>query len=171
VCSSDLVMLAGRVGGAFAAELGTMAVTEQIDALRVMGASPISYLVVPRVVACLIMIPIMTVFSDLLGVAGGWMITVGLFGVTNHDFWSFASYLVGMWDISTGLLKSVFFGLAIALICCYKGFHCGSGAHGVGRATTDGFVTSFVTIIVLNFFLAKLAKDLQTMIFGFQAAG
>jgi len=160
-------MLAGRVGGAFAAELGTMAVTEQIDALRVMGAAPVGYLVVPRVVACVIMIPIMTIFSDLLGVLGAWGIIVGVFDVTNHEYWSNASRFVNLWALNVGLTKSLFFGLSIGLICCYKGFHCGAGAQGVGRATTDAFVTSFVTIIVLNFFLAKLANDLYDLIYGY----
>ncbi|MDH3583800.1 MAG: ABC transporter permease, partial [Phycisphaerae bacterium] len=130
------VMLAGRVGGAFAAELGTMAVTEQIDALRVMGSAPNSYLVVPRLLACLIMIPILTIFSDLLGIVGGWAITVGVWNVTNHDYWSYSQRFVETWAIGTGLVKSVFFGVAIALVSCYKGFHCRQGAHGVGRATT-----------------------------------
>jgi len=161
------VMLAGRVGGAFAAEIGTMAVTEQIDALRVMGASPVSYLVVPRVIACLIMIPIMTVFSDLLGILGGWVIMVGMYGVTNSDHWAYSEQFVQFWDLVTGLVKSLFFGLAISLICCYKGFHCGAGAQGVGRATTDAFVTSFVAIIILNFFLAKFSNDLYWFLFGY----
>jgi phospholipid/cholesterol/gamma-HCH transport system permease protein len=160
------VMLAGRVGGAFSAELGTMSVTEQIDALRVMAADPVSYLVVPRVLACVIMIPILTVFADLIGIFGAWMITVVTFGVPHHDYWSFAQWFVRPWDVGTGIVKSICFGLAIGLICCYKGFYCGRGAQGVGRATTDAFVTSFVTIIVLNFFLAKLANDLDRMVHG-----
>ncbi len=163
------VMLAGRVGGAFTAELGTMSVTEQIDALRAMAADPVSYLVVPRVLACVIMIPILTVFSDVVGILGAWLMTVHLFGVTNHDYWSFTASFVGLWDVSTGLAKSVFFGLAIGVICCYKGFACGKGAHGVGRATTDAFVASFVTIIIMNFFLAKFSRDLYNLFFG--AAG
>lgn len=161
------VMLAGRVGGAFAAELGTMSVTEQVDALKVMGTSPVGYLVVPRVLACLVMIPIMTVFSDLTGVLGGWAITVGLFGVTNHEFWANSASFVGLYDISAGLAKGLMFGLAIGLVCCYKGFHCTAGAQGVGRATTDAFVTSFVAIIILNFFLAKFTSDLYHLIWGY----
>jgi len=162
------IMLAGRVGGAFAAELGTMTVTEQVDALRVMGAAPISYLVVPRLLACIIMIPIMTIFSDLLGVLGGWMVTVLGFGVTNHDYWTNAARFVYSWDIFSGLIKSLFFGISIGLICCYKGFNCRPGAQGVGRATTDAFVTSFVAIIILNFFLAKFTKDLYYLIWGYE---
>ncbi len=160
------MMLAGRVGGAFTAELGTMVVTEQIDAMRSMATDPVSYLVVPRVLACVIMIPILTIFSDVVGMAGGWLITVKMFGVTNHDYWSFSASFVNMWDVMTGLSKSVFFGLAIGVICCYKGFYCGKGARGVGRATTDAFVTSFVTIIIMNFFLAKFSKDLYHLLIG-----
>jgi len=163
------VMLAGRVGGAFAAELGTMAVTEQIDALRVMGAAPVSYLVVPRIIACFIMIPLMTIYSDLLGVWGGWLIAVRFFGVESENFWLFAAQFVTGWDIFMGMLKSVFFGVTIALICCYKGFYCGKGAQGVGRATTDAFVTSFVCIIILNFFLAMLGRELFRWIYGYEA--
>ncbi len=164
------VMLAGRVGGAFAAELGTMAVTEQIDALRVMGAAPVSYLVVPRVIACVIMIPIMTIFSDLLGVFGSWAITVGMFEVPNDVYWMESARYVDTWSIGTGLAKSLFFGLAIGLISCYRGFNSTAGAQGVGRATTEAFVTSFVAIIVLNFFLAKFANDLYTLIYGYKGA-
>jgi phospholipid/cholesterol/gamma-HCH transport system permease protein len=160
------VMLAGRVGGAFAAELGTMAVTEQIDALRVMGAAPISYLVVPRVIACLIMIPILTIFSDLVGVMGGWLITVGMFGVSNQDYWHYCAQFVDLWGINTGLTKSLAFGLSIGLIACYKGFYSDKGAQGVGRATTDAFVTSFIAIIVINFFMAKFTNDLLKVIYG-----
>ena len=161
------VMLAGRVGGAFAAELGTMNVTEQIDALRVMGAAPISYLVVPRLTACIVMIPIMTVFSDIVGSCGGWMITVS-YGVTSHDYWQYSALFVESWDIFSGLVKSLFFGISIGLICCYKGFNCKPGAQGVGQATTEAFVTSFIAIIILNFFLAKFTKDLYVMLFGYE---
>lgn len=161
------IMLAGRVGGAFAAELGTMNVTEQIDALRVMGAAPIRYLVVPRLLACIIMIPIMTLFSDLMGVYGGWLIIVRVYDVTAADYWSNSASFIVTWDIVSGLIKSLFFGISIGLICCYKGFNCRPGAQGVGQATTDAFVTSFVAIIVLNFFLAKLTKDLYFLIWGY----
>jgi phospholipid/cholesterol/gamma-HCH transport system permease protein len=160
------VMIAGRVGGAVSAEVGTMRVTEQLDALRVMGADPIAYLVVPRVMACLIMVPVLTVISDLLGILGGWLVVVQGFGVDNTSYWDFSQQFVGNWDIFTGLIKAVVFGLAISLIACYKGFHCESGAAGVGRATTDSFVTSFIVIIVANFFLAKFLKDLYIVIYG-----
>ncbi|MFP4143595.1 MAG: MlaE family ABC transporter permease [Phycisphaeraceae bacterium] len=160
------VMIAGRVGGAVSAELGTMRVTEQIDALHVMGADPIAYLVVPRVLACLIMLPALTIVSDLLGIFGGYLVIVRGFGVSPQAYWDFSADFVGNWDVFTGLIKSVVFGLAIGLISCYKGFNCQSGAAGVGRAATDSFVTSFIAIIIANFFLAKFIRDLYTAIYG-----
>jgi len=159
-------MLAGRVGSSMAAELGTMRVTEQLDAMRVMGADPIAHLVVPRVVACVLMIPVLTVFSDLTGVYGGYLITVRGFGVSHDSYWEFSEFFVTNYDIFTGLAKSVVFGLIIGLVSCYKGFHCAPGAAGVGRAATDAFVTSFVGIIVANFFLAKFLNDIYTVIYG-----
>ncbi|QDU33601.1 ABC transport permease subunit MlaE [Poriferisphaera corsica] len=160
------VMIAGRVGGAISAELGTMKVTEQIDALRVMGTDPIAYLVVPRVIACLIMVPVLTVFSDLLGVLGGWFVIVRGYGVDNGEYWAFSKSFVGPWDIFTGLGKGFFFGGAIGMISCYKGFNCGAGASGVGRAATDAFVTSFIAIIISNFFLATFFKNIYSLIWG-----
>lgn len=160
------VMLAGRVGGSVSAELGTMRVTEQIDALSAMGADPYAYLVVPRVVACIVMVPILTVFSDLLGIFGGYLVTVRGFGVNAQAYWHFSSLFITGYDVTTGLVKSTIFGLAIGLISCYKGFYCGSGAAGVGRAATDSFVTSFVAIIISNFVLAKFLHDLYIVLYG-----
>ena len=140
--------------------------TEQLDALRAMGVDPIAHLVVPRVFACVTMIPLLTVFSDLLGVLGGYIITVRGFGVAADDYWAYSASIIVPFDVFTGLIKSVFFGLAIGLISCYKGFHCAGGAAGVGRASTDAFVTSFIAIIVANFFLAKLLNDLAVWILG-----
>ncbi len=160
------VMIAGRVGGAVTAQLGTMRVTEQIDAMRAMGTDPVAYLVVPRVIACLLMVPILTVFSNAVGIFGGFAVTVWGYGVNSVEYWSFSAQFVGNWDVFTGLIKSVFFGLAIGLISCYNGFNCRSGAAGVGRAATDSFVTSFVAIIVLNLFLAQFLKVLGILLFG-----
>lgn len=165
------IMLAGRIGGSVSAELGTMRVTEQLDALRVMGTDPVAYLVVPRIVACVVMIPVLTVFSDLLGIWGGYLVTVRGFGVNAHSYWEFSSRFVATYDVMTGLIKSVFFGLAISLISCYKGFYCRSGAAGVGRAATDAFVTSFLAIIVSNFFLAKFLNDIYYVIYGYGTVG
>jgi phospholipid/cholesterol/gamma-HCH transport system permease protein len=160
------VMLAGRVGGALTAELGTMRVTEQLDALRVMGSDPIRVLVVPRLLACVFLLPFLTIYSDVLGVAGGAFISVDMLGVPAEPYWENSARWVDLWDVNEGLIKSIFFGAAIALIACYKGFHCGAGANGVGRATTESFVASFVAIIVIDFFFAKVAKDWYTTLYG-----
>jgi phospholipid/cholesterol/gamma-HCH transport system permease protein len=160
------VMLAGRVGGALTAELGTMNVTEQLDALRVMGADPIRVLVVPRFIACIVLLPILTIYSDMLGVIGGWLVTVKSLGIPADPYWRYSAAAVDNWQIFEGLVKAMFFGAAIGLISCYKGFTCGAGAQGVGRACTESFVTSFIAIIVLNFFFAKVAKDWYISIYG-----
>lgn len=160
------VMLAGRVGGALTAELGTMNVTEQLDALRVMGTDPIRYLVVPRFIACIVLTPILTIYSDLLGVFGAWLVSTKFLGVPDGPYWQFSAQGVDTWQIMEGIVKSIFFGGAIGLISCYKGFTCGAGASGVGRACTDSFVTSFIAIIVLNFFAAQLAKDWYLALYG-----
>lgn len=149
------VMVAGRVGCALAAELGTMRVTEQLDAMRAMATDPIPYLVVPRFVACLIMTPLLTIYSDVLGVWGGWLISVFFYGVPAYDYWEFTGEFISWWDPISGLIKSFFFGGAIGLIACYKGFTCKAGAAGVGRAATEAFVAAFLAIIVINFVLAK----------------
>src|SRR3954469_8026756 len=124
------VMLAGRVGGALTAELGTMNVTEQLDAMRVMGADPIRYLVVPRFVACVLLTPILTIYSDLLGITGGWLISVHYLHIPNGAYWEYSARGVETWQVMEGIFKSLFFGAAIGLISCYKGFNCGSGASG-----------------------------------------
>ncbi|HEX8524059.1 MAG TPA: ABC transporter permease [Tepidisphaeraceae bacterium] len=160
------VMLAGRIGGALTAELGTMNVTEQLDALRVMGADPIRYLVVPRFLVCLLLLPVLTIYSDLLGILGGWIVSVKGLGIANDPFWTNAAQGVETWQIMEGIIKSFFFGGAIGLISCYKGFTCGSGASGVGRACTESFVISFVAIIMLNFFFAQISKDWYMTLYG-----
>jgi phospholipid/cholesterol/gamma-HCH transport system permease protein len=157
------VMVAGRVGGALAAELGTMRITEQLDALRAMATDPIPHLVVPRFVACLVMTPLLTIYSDVLGVWGGWLITVPLYGVSSYDYWDFTRWFVDWWEPASGLIKSVFFGGSIGLIACYKGFHCRPGAAGVGRAATEAFVASFLAIIMINLVLAKALNTINTM--------
>lgn len=160
------VILAGRVGCALTAELGTMRVTEQLDAMRAMAADPIRVLVVPRFVACVLMIPILTVISNLVGMLGGWLVTVQFYGADAAQYWRYTDIFVSWFDIFNGQLKSLFFGGAIGLIACYKGFNCKPGAEGVGRATTDSFVTSFMAIIMLNLALAKLLNDLDMLRIG-----
>jgi phospholipid/cholesterol/gamma-HCH transport system permease protein len=163
------VMLAGRVGGALVAELGTMNVTEQLDALRSMGSDPVRRLVVPRVMACVLLAPALTVFCNLLGAIGSGFIAIELYGVASEPFWYYTSEGIYAWDVATGFLKSVFFGGLIALIACYKGFHCRAGAEGVGRACTEAFVASFIAILVVDFFLGVLLQAIHEAIWGFQA--
>ncbi len=160
------VMLAGRVGCSLTAELGTMRVTEQLDAMRAMAADPIRVLVIPRVLACTAMIPILTVVSNLCGVMGGWFIVTRYFHSDATTYWRYTAEFVAWTDLANGLVKSVVFGLMIGLIACYKGFHCKPGAEGVGRATTDSFVTSFIAIIISNLFLAKVLNDLDLIYHG-----
>jgi phospholipid/cholesterol/gamma-HCH transport system permease protein len=155
------VMLAGRVGGSLAAELGSMRVTEQLDAMRAMAADPVRTLVVPRVVACVLMTPLLTIYSDIVGSLGAWLVVTGYWGVTNADYWHFTAQFVSAWDPMTGVAKSVAFGLAIGLVSCYKGFNCGAGASGVGRAATESFVVSFLAIIMINLILAQFIGSLQ----------
>jgi len=146
-------MLAGRVGSSMAAELGTMRVTEQIDALSSMGANPIQYLVVPRFLACLMLIPALTLVADFMGVAGGYFYSVYILGIDSHHYLENSQRFVGHFDLFAGVFKSLFFGAAIALIGCHRGFNCEPGAEGVGRAATSAFVISFVTIMLLNLLL------------------
>ena len=158
------VMVAGRVGCALAAELGTMRVTEQLDALRAMATDPVAHLVVPRFVACVIMTPLLTIYSDVLGVWGGWLIIVQVHDVSPYEFWDFTAYFVDWWEPVSGLIKSVFFGAWIGLIACYKGFNCRAGAAGVGRAATEAFVASFLAIITTNLVLAQLLNTINELI-------
>jgi phospholipid/cholesterol/gamma-HCH transport system permease protein len=158
------VMLAGRVGGALTAELGTMKVTEQIDALRAMASDPIRSLVVPRFVACVVMTPILTVFSDALGMAGGWVMAVPMLNVDPREYWEYTRQSLDYYTIYTGFIKAFFFGAAIASIACYKGFNCGPGAQGVGRACTESFVASFIVILVMNFFIAMFMNSLYQLL-------
>ncbi len=146
-------MLAGRVGSAMAAELGTMRVTEQIDALESMGANPIYYLVVPRFLGCLVLIPSLTVMADFMGVLGGYLYSHVLLGIDYHHYWENSREYVDAFDFLMGIFKSLFFGAAIALVSCHHGFHCDHGAEGVGRAATNAFVHSFVLILLLDLFL------------------
>ena len=154
------VMVAGRVGGALAAELGTMRVTEQLDAMRAMAADPVQHLVVPRVIACTLMTPMLTIYSNLLGCIGAWFVTVKIYGVSTEDYWFWTAQFVSWREPAGGLAKSLFFGLAIGLISCYKGFHCKPGAAGVGQAATASFVSSFMAIIMLNLVLAQFINEL-----------
>jgi len=153
-------MLAGRVGSSMAAELATMRVTEQIDALACLGANPIHYLVVPRFLACVLLIPVLTVIADFTGVMGGAFLAIHVYNIEAFHYWEHSQNFVNVWDLNSGLFKSVFFGAVIALISCHRGFNSKPGAEGVGRAATEAFVASFIAILVLDFFLAMFLNTL-----------
>lgn len=157
-------MLAGRVGSAMAAELGTMRVTEQIDALSAMGANPIQYLVVPRFLACLLMIPSLTTMAVFMGVVGGAMYCITFLGIDEHHYWANARRYVENWDLFYGIVKSTFFGATIGVISCYRGFNCRPGAEGVGQAATTAFVYSFVVIIILDLLVSIMLDQVYMAI-------
>jgi phospholipid/cholesterol/gamma-HCH transport system permease protein len=153
-------MLAGRVGSAMAAELATMRITEQIDALACLGANPVHYLAVPRFLACVLLIPLLTIIADFMGVMGGAAVCIYVYHIDAHHYWANAQGYVGLWDLVTGLIKPTFFGAAIAVISCHRGFYSEAGAEGVGRAATRAFVASFIVILALDFFLAMFFNKL-----------
>ncbi|RUL89220.1 MlaE family ABC transporter permease [Tautonia sociabilis] len=157
-------MLAGRVGSAMAAELGTMRVTEQIDALDVLGAHPIAYLSGPRLLACVLLIPLLTLMADFMGIIGGAVVSIQMLGVDSYHYWAHSRDYVGGLDIAAGVVKSYFFGGAIALIGCHRGFNCSAGAEGVGKAATEAFVVSFVAILFLDFCLGLLWNKVELAI-------
>lgn len=159
-------MLAGRVGSAMAAVLGTMRVTEQIDALVSMGANPIHYLVVPRFLACILLIPALTVMADFMGIVGGYFYSVVVLDIDHYQYLSNSRRFVGGWDFFTGVFKSLFFGGTIAIVSCYRGFNCQAGAEGVGRAATAAFVYSFVMILALDLMLNIFLDGVYTRIWS-----
>lgn len=147
------VVLAGRAGSAITAEIGTMAVTEQLDALRSMGVSPARYLVVPRFLACVLMVPVLVVFSGLGGTFGGAFVANNI-GIPYDTYFRSITTTLVPWDITSGLLKSMIFGGEIALVACLQGFHTTGGAAGVGAATTRAVVISLLLIFISNYFLS-----------------
>jgi phospholipid/cholesterol/gamma-HCH transport system permease protein len=150
------LIVAGRAGSAMAAEIGTMRVTEQIDALWTLATNPINYLVVPRILATTLMMPLLTLFSDAIGLYGGYLVTVGMMGQNANIF------IQGVWDtlvatdVMGGLFKATVFGFLLSLIACHFGFRTKGGAEGVGRSTTQSVVYSFVAILIADFFLTRL---------------
>jgi phospholipid/cholesterol/gamma-HCH transport system permease protein len=153
-------MLAGRVGSAMAAVLGTMRVTEQIDALTAMGADPIHYLVVPRFLACILLIPALTIMADFMGIVGGYFYSVIILGIDHAAYLNHSREGVTGFDLYSGIFKSVFFGAIIAVVSCYRGFHCEPGAEGVGKAATTAFVYSFVLILAIDLFLTIVLNSI-----------
>lgn len=150
------VVIAGRVGSAFAAEIGTMQVTEQIDALYILRTDPIEYLVIPRIIACCTMLPLLTILSLITGMAGGLLISTTVYNISNTVFLDSAQNFLGVWDLVTALIKAVVFGALIAIIGCNWGLTTTGGAKGVGQSTTTAVVTALLAIFVANFLLSWL---------------
>jgi len=158
------LMVAGRVGAAMAAQIGTMKVTEQIDALRTLATHPVDYLVVPRVVATLVAMPLLTAEAIAVGIGAAFLVGTFLLQVEPSFSWWNLVRRTDVTDVIMGLTKAGIFGGAIALISCQKGLHCGEGAEGVGRATTEAVVYASITILVSNFFLTLLLTKLLAML-------
>ncbi len=150
------LMVTARAGSAMAAELGTMRVTEQIDALEVMAVNPVHYLVVPRFWAAVLMVPLLTVIADLVGIAGGYLVGVMLLKVDAGIFIKKMQEMVEWMDISSGIYKAFVFGGLLSIIGCYKGYNASGGAEGVGRATTEAVVIASVSILIGDYIMTSL---------------
>jgi len=150
------LMVTGRAGSLIAAELGSMKVTEQIDAMEVMAVNPIQYLIVPRIVAAMIMVPLLTIVADFIGIIGGYVVAVKFLGQSSVLFWSGIREHLEISDCLQGLEKAVVFGLILSLIGCYKGFYTEGGAEGVGRATTSSVVMASVLILISDYILTAI---------------
>lgn len=154
------LMVAGRVGAAMAAELGTMRVTEQVDALRTLATHPVDYLVVPRFLATLIAMPLLTIEAIAIGIGSAYVVGVHFLGIDAAYSWAHMLKYVGKSDIAMGMFKTLCFGMIIALVGCYKGLNCREGAEGVGHATTEAVVTASISILMSNFFLTLALRGL-----------
>jgi phospholipid/cholesterol/gamma-HCH transport system permease protein len=150
------LVVAGRVGAAIAAEIGSMQVTEQIDALETLAANPIKYLVVPRFLALTFMLPLLTLYADIIGIVGGYLICVMKLGITAGMYFTLTFDALLFKDLFTGLFKTVVFGMIIAFVCCFEGFNVEGGAEGVGKATTHAVVASFILIIMADCFITAI---------------
>lgn len=150
------VVVAGRIGAAIAAEIGTMKVTEQIDALRVMATNPISYLVVPRFIAIIVMLPILIIFANIVGNFGGWLVATNYADISSYAYIESIRVFTEPWDLTGGMIKGAFFGAIIAIVGCYKGLGAQQGAEGVGIATTASVVLAIILIFVTNYFLSVI---------------
>ena len=153
---TDRQVAGGRIGAGIAAELGTMKVTEQIDALRALATNPVRKLVVPRVLATTVMMPLLTLLACFIGIFGGLIIAVGSLHLSSNFYIRSVIETVKYNDLTSGVGKTIFFGFAIGLIACYNGLSTTGGADGVGRSTTATVVTASITVLILDFFLTKL---------------
>ena len=154
------LMISGRAGSAMAAEIGTMKVTEQVDALLAMAVNPVNYLVSPRMVASLVMLPIMCMVYNLVGTFGAWLVVTKVLGYDEGVFIRNVKWYVDADDIFKGLVKSLVFGFIIASVGCFKGYYTSGGAEGVGRATTQSVVVSSVAVLISDYFLTQLLLNL-----------
>ncbi len=150
------LMVTGRVGSAMAAELGTMKVTEQIDALSTMSINPVQYLITPRVLSSIIMLPMLTILFDFIGIIGSYFMAVFMLGINGNRFVNDTIYMVDLKDVYIGLLKAAVFGAIIAVVGCYEGYFAKKGAEGVGKAATQAVVISSVSILIADYFLTAL---------------
>ena len=144
------LIVAGCIGAGIAAEIGSMTVTEQVDALKSFAVSPVKYLVVPRFLGLVLMLPVLTMISDIIGIWGGYLICVHKLHISHEMFWKMVFSALGMKDIITGLVKTIFFGMIIAIVGCHQGLNVRGGAEGVGKATTTAVVRSFILIIMTD---------------------
>ncbi len=158
------LMVAGRVGAAIAAEIGTMRVTEQIDALRTLATHPVDYLVVPRLLASQIALPLLTMESIALGIGSGYLVGTSLLGIDPAYLWYNMLKYTEPIDVVISLTKALIFGGIVALVGCYKGMTCGLGAEGVGKATTEAVVYSSISILISNFFLTLVLQRIALLL-------
>ncbi len=164
--SMTALIFAGRAGSNIAAEIGTMKVTEQLDALRTMGTSPIAYLVTPRLIACTFLLPVLGALAGLIGMAAAAFLCISLWHVDAGAYWHQTAVYVQRWDILMGLAKCPFFGLIIGLVSCRQGMLTGGGATGVGESCTRAVVQSSLMVLVLNFFLTLISNELYVLLYG-----
>lgn len=150
------LMVAGRNSSGMASELGSMKVTEQIDAMRALGTDPIQKLVTPRLIATCVMLPVLTIIADFVGIFGGWVVSSAFLTLSSRLYWSSAWRALEWNDLTQGLLKPLVFAVVISLIGCYYGLKTEGGTQGVGRATTQAMVTASVLIFVLTYFIAQI---------------
>lgn len=160
------LMVTARACSSMAAEIGSMRVTEQIDALQTMSVDPLQYLVLPRVLGCMLMVPLLTMVFSFVGIVGAYVVGIGLLDIPPGPFLHHLYWYVDPQDINGGLVKAAFFGFFIAMISCYKGFFTEGGAEGVGRATTSAVVASSVTVLVVDYFLTTWILEYFTTYHG-----
>ncbi len=155
------IIILSRVGASMAAELGTMVVNEEVDALEIMSINPVRYLVLPRVIALIVVMPMLTVIADIVGIYGGAFVAEAQFGLPRAAFFESAQTLLGGWDFYSGLIKSMVFGAIIAIVACDQGLNTKGGAEGVGRATTQAVMLNVIFVLLTDFMMTKAMEDFR----------